>query len=180
MRVPLDDAVRQARALSERTGDSPRQDVIRLAEYVTDVGGAVHALAPVALSARRLPTARREIDAARSESDIAALRIIEAVEAVLVAAADIGGADGERLTAAADAILEACAFNDIVGQRLTKASVACDLASARLARLAEQLGVSDVEEIETANDKRDRQAMAHGPSIGGPEVTQAEVDNLFG
>jgi chemotaxis protein CheZ len=150
-----------------------------LVAFVQKVDGALRELAPVALAQRRLPSAKLELEAARNESGDAALRIIDAVERLLALADTVGGDAGRCMNDVAGDIFEACAMHDIVGQRLTKASGAFDLAGLRLGNLASRLNVPDVEEPETEASLLATDKLTHGPALGGPETSQADIDAVF-
>jgi chemotaxis protein CheZ len=78
------------------------------------------------------------------------------------------------------AILEACAFQDLTGQRLSKVTNLIDDLEPRLADLANQSRLEEAVAPETSESRRRRDMMLNGPALRGPEVTQATIDDLFG
>lgn len=156
----------------------PSVDLEHLDLAMSALNDAVHALAPSDLTTKRLPSALAEIGAARTESDAAAMQILDAAEALMALAADIGDSNGDSVMTAADAILQACTMNDIVGQRLAKAAAAVTEARNRLVVLADAIGLSAEANIETANDAKVREHLTFGPALT-QKVDQSDVDKLF-
>lgn len=145
---------------------------------VNGLEAAVSRLAPRALSTHGLPGVRAEISAARQEMQSGIDRIIDQVEALL---RDQNACATPELTMArCTAILEACAFQDLTGQRLSKVATLIDDLEPRLADLASQSSLEEVVAPETAGSLRRRDLMLNGPALRGPEVTQAVIDELFG
>ena len=145
---------------------------------VNGLEAAVSRLAPRALSTPDLPSVRAEISAARQEMQNGIDRIIDQVEALL---RDQDACATPALTMArCTAILEACAFQDLTGQRLSKVSTLIDDLEPRLADLADQSRLEEAVAPETAESHRRREMMLNGPALRGPEVTQAVIDDLFG
>jgi chemotaxis protein CheZ len=114
-----------------------------------------------------LADACAELDVARREAEAGVERILATVEALLA----LEGDGDERLHGGvrthAIAILEACGFQDITGQRLAK-----------VARLLEGLQVQ-APQAQGADDQRRRALHLNGPGLAGPEVSQAAINALF-
>jgi chemotaxis protein CheZ len=69
---------------------------------------------------RHLPVAQDELDAVVSATEEATHAIMAAAEKIEATAAAIGGEHADRLTEAVTGIYEACTFQDITGQRISK------------------------------------------------------------
>lgn len=146
---------------------------------IADLTEAIGALAPGRLSAQQLPEARAELEAARREAGDGVTRVLGAVEALLAVEAASLAEFRRALEVQATVILEACAYEDLAGQRLAKVErLLADLQD-RLSQLAVRTGVEDRAGIETAADLRRRQLHLNGPALGGPEVGQAAIDAMF-
>ena len=75
-------------------------------------------------------------------------------------------------------IIEACSFQDLAGQRVSKVVNSLRHVEDRVARFAEVMGVRDAEfapQEETAKEKRDREQLLNGPAMGGPETSQDDI-----
>ncbi len=151
-------------------------EIASLRESLTALRAVVGDLAPRLMGAERLPAAQAEIAAIRREADDGVARILSSAEAIL-AAPDGGASDVHNH---AIAILEACGFHDLVGQRLRKVAGILGTLEARLNMVAGCAGVVDAEEAETASERLCREQTIHGPALNGPDVLQSEIDVLFG
>ncbi len=77
-------------------------------------------------------------------------------------------------------IMEACNFQDITGQRITKVVRTMKFVDDRISRMLEiwgedALGSSDATESQEEAD----QALLNGPQLDDKKVTQAEIDAMF-
>jgi len=168
---------RPAPDLHDAAGDDRpvSSEVASLRESLTELRAVVGGLAPGRMGGERLPAAQAEIAAIRREADDGVSRILTSAEAIL-AVPDAG--TGEAHTHAI-AILEACGFHDLIGQRLKKVAEVLGTLEARLNTVAGCAGVVDAEEVETASERLYREQTIKGPALNGPEVLQSEIDLLF-
>ncbi|MGD9867059.1 MAG: chemotaxis protein [Hyphomicrobiales bacterium] len=129
---------------------------------------------------QRIPQARDHLSDVVSDTEAAAVRIMECAETLMDA--DCGDPDSYRETvnAQAIAILEACAFQDLAGQRLVGVADTLDRIGHRIGRFADAVhpanGKRGVSRAEARRDKRKRELMLNGPGSG---VSQADIDSLF-
>lgn len=78
-------------------------------------------------------------------------------------------------------VFEACTFQDIAGQRITKAIAAITYMETRLNKLIEIWGRDSLAEIEVDGiRKTDDQKLMNGPQLQGEGVNQTDIDALFG
>lgn len=144
----------------------------------------IYDLRPDQIRFARIPEAGRELDAVVEATEEATHVIMEAAESIM--AAEVG--DAAAFKAMVDdkmiAIFEACAFQDLTGQRVRKVIKTLSWIEERIARLAEKLAsVSDVgesiEHAETEDERRMRELILHGPQLAGEGVSQNFVDDVF-
>ncbi len=77
-------------------------------------------------------------------------------------------------------IFEACTFQDITGQRVTKIARSVTYVESRVNALIEIFGKDQLENIEVeAEDKTEDEKLLAGPQLDGQGVTQDEIDKLF-
>jgi len=150
-------------------------ELASLRESLMELRAVVSGLAPRRMGGERLPAARAELVAMRREADDGVSRILTSAEAIL-AAPETGPGDTNNH---AIAILEACGFHDLVGQRLSKIADILGTLEARLNRVAGCAGIVDAEEAETASERLYREQTINGPALNGPDVLQSEIDLLF-
>lgn len=90
--------------------------------------------------------------------------------------------DAAKVSDCAMAILEACSFQDITGQRIKKVLQIIDQVEMRIDRLVGLLGgdvaTNETQTLATGKERADESLMA-GPQMSGQGVSQADVDKLF-
>lgn len=102
------------------------REVETLAHYIHAAKAEIAALNPVDIREEFLPTAADELDAIVQATEKATGDIMDATEIVDGVAADLAAAPGgaadasQALSDATTRIYEACSFQDITGQRITK------------------------------------------------------------
>jgi chemotaxis regulatin CheY-phosphate phosphatase CheZ len=156
------------------------RDLSAIADAIAKAREEIRALQPRALCEDRLPSAGAELKAIVKDTETATHRIMTAAEALLAAEPD----DSPEFRAFRDEqvtqIFEACGFQDITGQRVSKVVGVLEMVESRVGRLAGALGVSEsaasVDQAEAAR----RSKLLNGPAIDGPETSQDEIDALFG
>lgn len=130
-----------------------------------------------------IPEAGRELDATVEATETAATQIMESAEAILAADPSDGDAYLETVNAQVMAIFEACAFQDITGQRLAKARENLNSIETRVSRFADAVGASDTavpaSEEEATRARRKKDLILNGPAHDGEGVSQSEVDSLL-
>ena len=133
------------------------------------------------MTSRRIPAAGRELDAVVEATEAATGAIMSAAEAIMAADPDDGYAYRETVNASIMAIFEACAFQDITGQRLTKIDEALQNIGSRLGLLVDRLRLGDAEAVtETDRERRARELLLGGPQRRSEAASQDDVDALFG
>jgi hypothetical protein len=109
----------------------------------------------------------RELAAIRSTAEDAAGRILDSAEGLLAFA------DKEEAKKAEEAIMTACGFHDLVGQRVTKITETLDRVIATRMKRAER-----GRKRAAAPSSREKLAL-DGPGLPGSGEDQAGVDALF-
>ncbi|MGF1606691.1 MAG: protein phosphatase CheZ [Rhodothalassiaceae bacterium] len=154
-----------------------------MSEYITNARSEIAALQPKDLEKARIPRAGLELDAIVSQTEEATNTIMESAEAIM--AADPSDPDAYQ-TVIQDhvmAIFEACSFQDITGQRISKVVETLSYVEKRVFELRDLLGVTDAD-VEAAEDgSRERdvdKALLNGPALQGEGIAQTDVDALMG
>jgi len=153
------------------------RECVGLSREIARARHEVAAMRPADLHTRKLPEAGEELNAVVQETEEAANTIMTAAEEIM--SAD-GATDGfaEQVQTAAIRIIEACAFQDITGQRLRKVVQTLVFVEERLSRLRESLG-PDLEEAAGVEEPEGDSALLHGPQLSGRAIEQADVDAMF-
>ncbi|MCR6658871.1 MAG: protein phosphatase CheZ [Asticcacaulis sp.] len=121
-----------------------------------------------------------ELAAITQDTESATNTIMTAAESVMA----LDAADPQlagRITDEVMKMFEACAFQDITGQRISKIVRLLNQIEARVADLAAVVGIG--EEVAaadlTAAELRAQNLLLNGPALDGPETNQADIDVLF-
>jgi len=167
-------------AFFERLDTRRSEDFRDIAAEIAKARQEIRDIRPHDLAEHGLPSAGAELAAITGDTEIATNTIMTAAEAII-------GMDtrAPNLKAAVDdqvmVIFEACAFQDITGQRVSKIVKVLSRIEERISHLADSLGIEDAEargEM-TAEEKRRHDLLLNGPAIAGPETKQDEIDALF-
>jgi chemotaxis protein CheZ len=80
-------------------------------------------------------------------------------------------------------IFEACSFQDITGQRISKVVETLQFIDTRISRLVEKLRLKDGE-VELTDEEKERERrrveeICHGPQMSGEGVDQNDIDALL-
>jgi chemotaxis regulatin CheY-phosphate phosphatase CheZ len=159
----------------------------QLGEYISNARKEIASLQPVDSDdderSDRLPRAGMELDAIVQATEDATNTIMEAAEEIM--GADIGDVDAYQAltTDAVMRIFEACSFQDITGQRVSKVVQTLHHIEERVEELSQLLGVSEKDILESKKAEADKvtedQALLAGPALHGEGIDQSSIDALL-
>jgi chemotaxis protein CheZ len=150
--------------------DTLLREVRALSEFITKARGEIAAIRPNDLKVEKLPRAGKELEAIVKATEEATGTIMDAAEAIM--GADPTDAVMDNCTR----IIEACAFQDITGQRITKVVHTLTTIEDRLHSLDNAWGgVRDSKLVEPPGEER----YLNGPALEGEGHDQAGIDALF-
>jgi chemotaxis protein CheZ len=158
------------------------QEFNYIADYISRTRNEIAALRPNDIKTQRIPTAGAELEAVVGDTEKATETIMSAAEEVLCDDEEDFDAYRANVEARMMSIIEACSFQDLAGQRVSKVVSSLRHVEERVARFAEVMGVRDAEfaqQEETPKEKRDREQLLNGPAMGGPETSQDDIDAMF-
>ena len=155
-----------------------------IAGYIAKAKEEIREMRPHDISQERIPTAGAELEAITRDTENATHNIMNSAEAMMGFSIDQFGGDANAYKAAVDdevmKIFEACSFQDITGQRVSKVVNVLKQIEERVGKLANTLGVEDSAPQEmSAEEKRRHDLLLNGPAIGGPETKQDAIDAMF-
>jgi len=154
-----------------------------LSDYISNARKEIASLQPGDLESARIPRAGLELDAIVQQTEEATNTIMEAAEEIM--ALDPDDKDNYVATSqdAVMRIFEACSFQDITGQRISKVVETLAHIETRVMELRDLLGVTeqDIEEAkEAAGPISEDRSLLSGPALEGEGINQSEVDALMG
>ena len=158
------------------------QDFETIAGYIEQAKAEIRDLRPQAASQSGFSTAGAELQAITRDTEGATNAIMTAAEAMMdMSPGDAGLKD--RIDDEVMKIFEACSFQDITGQRVSKIIKVLTQIEDLISHLAEAVGLEEGAAAApvdlSAAEKRARDLLLNGPAIGGPETRQDAIDDMF-
>jgi chemotaxis protein CheZ len=134
------------------------------------------------MTGNKIPDAGRELDAIVEATE-------EATNSIMEAAEEIMGADTSDTEAYQDLvsnkminIFEACTFQDITGQRISKVVTTLSYIEERVTSFIEHLRIPedlDAAPDDSEEERRKRDLILHGPQHSGEGVSQDDIDAML-
>lgn len=150
-----------------------------IADFIQQTRNEIADLQPNEIRNNRIPGASVELDAVVKDTETATSIIMTEAEGLMAVEPEDLDFYKARVDDAMMRVIEACAFQDLTGQRVTKVVATLRHIEGRVSQFAETLGVKDAKAEETEEDRRRRELMLNGPAIGGPASSQDDIDALF-
>ena len=187
--VSLGDVMHLAEAMADSLTDFLQnldsaiyRDFADIAGHISAMKHEIGNLRAADMKHNRVPEAGRELDAIVEATEEATHTIMESAEAIM--AADPGDADAYNTVVNDNVmrIFEACSFQDITGQRISKVVDTLAYIDDRVSTFVERLKLIDIEAEaaeETEADRRKRELILHGPQHKGEGVSQDDIDAML-
>ncbi len=169
---------------------TPQPASKRLLEHMTQLLQRIEvareeitALRPGQVRDVHLPAAGDELDAIKSATESATQTILDAAERISATAGSLGEPGG-KINEQVMRIFEACTFQDITGQRVTKVFSALKEIELTVSGLVRVVGALHGREIKAAPAvappaPEGERSLLHGPQLPGQQSSQADIDALF-
>jgi len=153
-----------------------------IADYIARTRDEIAQLRPNDIKEQRIPVAGAELEAVVSDTERATETIMSEAENLMMVEPDDLEAYKTHVDEAMTRIIEACSFQDLAGQRVSKVVTSLKFVEERVARFAATMGVCDAEATESERADSERRSKLHlnGPALGGPETDQNKIDELIG
>jgi chemotaxis protein CheZ len=158
------------------------REVQGLADYIQTVRREIAGLRPSEISAQHIPMATDELDAVVTATADATGVILGAMEEVERLAVGLPAEMTASLGTIVVKVYEACSFQDITGQRITKVVKALHHIEARIGALLAVFGVEHLSDAELAPDAAAADApesLLNGPQFPEAANSQADIDALM-
>ncbi|USG62122.1 protein phosphatase CheZ [Sneathiella marina] len=154
------------------------QDCQDLANFIVSARTEIAEIRPNDLQEDKLPRAGKELDAIVEATETATNQIMAAAEKIMSAKVT----DPDVVNDACMEIFEACSFQDITGQRISKVVSTLEYIEEYMTKLTKAWGYEATDEHanrpkEVEND--DDASLLNGPALNGEGVDQNFVDQMF-
>ncbi|NBN64465.1 chemotaxis protein [Microvirga tunisiensis] len=158
-------------------------ELTAIAHEITRMKEEITALRANDMKSQRIPQAGRELDAIVESTESATHTIMAAAEEIMGADTSDAAAYQDLVNAKMIEIFEACAFQDITGQRISKVVSTLNYIDQRVTNFVEKLRIIETMEPEleeSAEERRKRELILHGPQMAGEGVSQDDIDAMLG
>jgi chemotaxis protein CheZ len=156
-----------------------KDEFVDIAGFIKKARNEIGDLRPKDIKTNRIPSAGEELEAIVADTEIATDKIMQTAEDVLAMDPDSTEDFGMQIQDKMLVIIEACSFQDLTGQRVSKVVNTLKQIEDRISRFAEVMGVDEDEVEITPEEQRRRDLLLNGPAIGGPETAQDDIDAMF-
>jgi chemotaxis protein CheZ len=171
--------------LSTMSGDLSAQETSLLAEVealgrtIANAKAEIAALRVDDITDTQIPFATDELDAIVEHTASATHAILSGCETLDDVATGIAGEPASRLQDATTRIYEACSFQDITGQRITKVVATLKTIEAKVAQIVATFGGAEREVFTEVVEQPDEKALLNGPQHPTVAMDQSDIDKLL-
>lgn len=151
-----------------------RDLLLVIEETRTELGRA----APSKIKGEHIPVATDELDAIVDATSEATGSIMDSCDAIMEQTSELEGDASEKVTAEVMKIYEACSFQDITGQRISKVVTTFHDIEEKIDRLVSVLGIKEVGELDVEEPAGD-EALMNGPQLPNNAISQEDIDKLL-
>jgi chemotaxis protein CheZ len=161
------------------------RELREIAGYIESLKREIGALKANEIKTTRIPAAGQELSAVCKATEAATNTIMECAETIMAADNGDSAAYKALVEEKMMIIFEACSFQDITGQRISKVVETLQLIDERVSRFSkaisarEAAGATTDTERTQVREERNKRLLLNGPQLGGPETSQSEVDAMF-
>ncbi len=167
-----------------------RSEILNLFQYIQRMREEIARMNAVDDERTRFETVAEHLDAIVKSTEDATNGILEQLEGIddLVDQIRLSGAGGPvpllctQIGEKTMKAIEACTFQDITGQRITRVVRSMQFVEERVNAMIDLWGREDIEAlgIELPTETRTGDdALLNGPQLPGEEISQEEIDKLF-
>ena len=174
---------------AEEEAQNLKKELVGLFKYIQRVRQEIAAIHHPADDDNQFVSMAEQLDAIVEATEEATDTIMEAVEsnADMIMALRKGTTDPEqramldKIETNGNTVFEACSFQDITGQRITKVARSVTYVEERVNSLIEIWGKSEVEKIKVkpTREKSEDEKLLSGPQLKKDAMVQNDIDALL-
>lgn len=158
-----------------------------LADYIEDARSEISSLSPDHDDSAGIPRAGKELDAIVEATEGATDTIMQAAEDLMSFDTDNFDEYKEHVNSEVLKIFEACSFQDITGQRISKVVKTLNHVEDRVGKLIAILGITSSSAaakgttsiLDTEDGEISDEDLLNGPALAGEGIDQGEIDDLL-
>lgn len=168
------------------------QEIAKLAQYIGNAKSEIFAIQTNSRAEDAINDASLHLEEVVKATERATNTIMDAADAVQAAASGVGGEKEQQIMDATTPIYDACAFQDITGQRIKKVINLLENIEDRVSKLNNLFGAEpaiSTDDKTTADGSKidpskisipaDDKELLHGPQLPTQASSQADIDALL-
>lgn len=164
--------------VSDPANEMLQMELMSLKTTIDELHKDLGAINPGAINNQHIKTATDELDAIVDATAEATGGILGACEVMGDIAEKVGGENGDAITAEVTKIYEACTFQDITGQRVSKVVSSLKTIEEKVMRLVMLIG-GDTDSEEEEDTRTGDDALLNGPQMSDQAISQDDIDKLL-
>ena len=156
-----------------------------LARYIREAKHDIASIKPKDISTEFIPSATDELDAVVGATEEATNKIMDVCDEISAVAETVVAEAKEKLQGCTTRIFEACNFQDITGQRITKVVETLKHIDTKVEALVKAMGEEihrgggDSHAPKHVHDGDPEKGLLNGPQLPKNAVSQDEIDKLL-
>ncbi len=131
------------------------------------------------IKGKHIPGAADELDAIVAATSEATGTIMDCCDVIQDKASAVGGENGDAITGEVMKIYEACSFQDITGQRVSKVMKTFNDIEEKIDRLVSVLGLKTGDVGEEEDTRSESEKLLNGPQMADQAISQEDIDKLL-
>ncbi len=155
------------------------REVEELGRMIASAKSDIAALRVDDINDHDIPFATDELDAIVDHTAHATNAILESCEMLDEVSATVSGPSAAKLQAATTKIYEACSFQDITGQRITKVVTTLKTIEQKVAHIIDTFGPPVEMVRRTAQHVSSDAGLLNGPQLPAQAMDQSDIDKLL-
>lgn len=153
-------------------------ELTTLASYIENMRSDLAQLRSIEISHTHIPTATDELDAVIDETAKATGTIMDACEKIEKIASEIKSPVGAELSGAVTSVYEACGFQDITGQRITKVVKTLKHIETKVSEIIAVFSQQQGQVVSPTVSKEEN-SLLNGPQLKESASSQEDIDKLL-
>lgn len=156
------------------------QELESLAQYIEGAKRELASIQATDISSEHIPIATDELDAVVGATEDATNKIMNACDQIMEIAGTLPDEPNQKLMNVVTGIYEACNFQDITGQRITKVVRTLKHIEEQVMRLVAAFGgTQSGGRKEKMVDANDETTLLNGPQLPNNAINQDDIDALM-
>ncbi len=155
-------------------------EIARMVAYIEGAKKEIFAISTTDQSEQAISDASLHLDEVIKSTEAATNTIMDAADQIQAAAGGVGGEKEQQIMDASMRIYEACNFQDVTGQRITKVIKLLTNLEERITKLNDLFGVEGAGiPAPKLVSVEDDASLLNGPQLAAQASSQEDIDALF-